>query len=161
MNASDVSIQRSAWKVDSANFRFTEFSEVTTVFSRSPCGERDILDTRRRTVPPPRTPSGVFGCYPLVARSNVFCELRVDGVLRSSPHACGVLGASSRRSEDGVAHNHPRHPHQRPDYCSRHRSRESQKTHERELKTHNGRTPGYERRPAPTRQHPRTHGHYP
>jgi hypothetical protein len=41
----------------------SEFSEVGTVFSRPPCGERDIADTRRRTVPPSiRTPSGVVPC---------------------------------------------------------------------------------------------------
>jgi hypothetical protein len=48
---------RSAWKVSSANyFALTEFSELVTVFSHPPCGERDVADTRRRTVPPPLEP---------------------------------------------------------------------------------------------------------
>src|SRR5829696_6694694 len=49
-------IQRSAWEGNSANFALTQFSEVATVFSSPPCGERDIADTRRRAVPPSKNP---------------------------------------------------------------------------------------------------------
>jgi hypothetical protein len=40
--------------------RLNGFSEATTVFRGSPCGERDIADTRRRTVPPPLEPRPAF-----------------------------------------------------------------------------------------------------
>src|SRR5829696_10353551 len=64
-------IHRSAWKGNSPKVACKVFSEAATVFSRLPCGERDIPDTRRRTVPPSiRTPSGVLPCYPLVAFSK-------------------------------------------------------------------------------------------
>src|ERR671913_2537244 len=58
-------IHPSSWNRNSRklNFAFTEFSEVATVFRGPLCGERDIPDTRRRTVPPPiRSPSGVLPC---------------------------------------------------------------------------------------------------
>jgi hypothetical protein len=48
-----------------------EFSEIGTVFSHPPCGERDIADTRRRTVPLQENPvRRSLSCYPLVARSK-------------------------------------------------------------------------------------------
>jgi hypothetical protein len=57
--------------VNSAKLAFKVFYEGATVFSHAPCGERDIADARRRTVPPSiRTPSGVLSCYPLVAFSS-------------------------------------------------------------------------------------------
>jgi hypothetical protein len=40
--------------------RLNGFSEATTVFRGPPCGERDIADTRRRTVPPPLEPRPAF-----------------------------------------------------------------------------------------------------
>src|SRR5215218_10625950 len=40
----------------SPKFACKVFWEAATVFSHSPCGERDIADTRRRTVPPPLEP---------------------------------------------------------------------------------------------------------
>ena len=51
-----LSVNKSAHKWNSANFACTEFSEAATEFSHAPCGERDIPDTRRRTVPPPLEP---------------------------------------------------------------------------------------------------------
>src|SRR5215211_3302952 len=46
-------IHRSAWNRNSAKFACKEFSQAATVFSDPPMWERDIPDTRRRTVPPP------------------------------------------------------------------------------------------------------------
>ena len=56
----------SAWKVDSQEFACKVFSEVATVFSRPPCGERDIADTRRRTVPPPLEARPAFLVFTLL-----------------------------------------------------------------------------------------------
>src|SRR5215208_2967852 len=65
--------------------RLNGFSEATTVFSRPHVGEKtfQIHDAGRN--PPPRTPSGVFGCYPLVARSNARQYILRTSPLRSSP----------------------------------------------------------------------------
>src|SRR5215216_7037032 len=43
-------------KMNSPKFACKVFWEAATVFSHSPCGERDIADTRRWTVPPPLEP---------------------------------------------------------------------------------------------------------
>src|SRR5215216_8171223 len=43
----------SPWKIKSQKFGRKVFLEAAAVFSHSPCGERDIADTKRRTIPPP------------------------------------------------------------------------------------------------------------
>src|SRR5215216_7904420 len=61
----------SAWKGNSAKFVRWAFSEIATVFRGPPCGERDIADTRRRTVPPPLEPRPASLVFTLlVARSK-------------------------------------------------------------------------------------------
>src|SRR5215216_3777740 len=72
--------------------RLNGFSDATTVFSYPPCGERDIVDTRRRTVSPSiRTPSGVFSCCPqgpflkTAKTAASFTEVPRSSVLRTSP----------------------------------------------------------------------------
>jgi hypothetical protein len=53
-------MHRTPQKGHSAKFACKVFSEVDTVFSCPPLEERVILDTRRRTVPPPHEPRPAF-----------------------------------------------------------------------------------------------------
>jgi hypothetical protein len=56
------------------------------MFSRPPCRKRALQINDAGRYPPPRTPSGVFSCYPLVARSKVrqdcfpYSPNRIEGV---------------------------------------------------------------------------------